>query len=62
MNNCFPRLFFQGGNDYEIFADERTVGHTVANPEDTMAQLKKLFSLWTSLKEEDKREWMDELF
>lgn len=34
---------FQGGNDYEIFSHERTVGHTVTSPEDTIAQLKKLF-------------------
>lgn len=34
-----------GGNDHEIFSDPRTVGHTVLNPEDTAAQLKKLFNL-----------------
>jgi len=34
-----------GGNDYEIFNDPRTVGHTVKNPTDTMAQLKELFDL-----------------
>lgn len=34
---------FEGGNDYEIFTSERTIGHTVTSPEDTMAQLKKLF-------------------
>ncbi|PSR91913.1 eukaryotic phosphomannomutase [Coniella lustricola] len=36
---------FQGGNDYEIFSDERTEGHTVVGPEDTMEQLRKLFDL-----------------
>ena len=36
---------FEGGNDYEIFEDKRTVGHAVQNPEETMAELKKLFSL-----------------
>lgn len=36
---------FKGGNDNEIFDDPRTVGHTVKNPEDTMQQLKELFSL-----------------
>ncbi|XP_060521981.1 uncharacterized protein LOC132699340 [Cylas formicarius] len=36
---------FVGGNDYEIFSDSRTIGHTVINPEDTKAQLKKLFNL-----------------
>ena len=33
----------QGGNDYEIFMDPRTIGHTVTSPEDTMEQLKALF-------------------
>ncbi len=32
-----------GGNDHEIFADERTIGHTVKNPEDTIKQLEGLF-------------------
>lgn len=36
---------FEGGNDHEIFADERTVGHSVTGPEDTMKQLKELFGL-----------------
>ncbi|KAI4192193.1 MAG: hypothetical protein LQ346_004432 [Caloplaca aetnensis] len=35
----------KGGNDHEIFVDERTVGHTVKNPEDTTRQLKKMFEL-----------------
>ena len=30
-----------GGNDHEIFASERTIGHTVTSPEDTMAQVRK---------------------
>ncbi|GME28400.1 Eukaryotic phosphomannomutase [Neofusicoccum parvum] len=34
---------YEGGNDYEIFADSRTVGHTVTSPEDTMKQLRELF-------------------
>ncbi|KAK6334186.1 Phosphomannomutase [Orbilia brochopaga] len=34
-----------GGNDYEIFTDSRTVGHSVKNPDDTMAQIKELFNL-----------------
>ena len=34
---------FVGGNDYEIFEDSRTVGHTVTSPEDTMKQCKELF-------------------
>ena len=32
-----------GGNDHEIFESERTIGHTVTSPEDTMAQCAKLF-------------------
>jgi len=36
---------YQGGNDYEIFSDKRTVGHSVKSPEETMAQLKELFQL-----------------
>lgn len=32
-----------GGNDYELFADSRTIGHTVLNPEDTIRQLKEMF-------------------
>mmetsp|Transcript_41582 Transcript_41582/g.67476 ORF Transcript_41582/g.67476 Transcript_41582/m.67476 type:complete len:247 (-) Transcript_41582:75-815(-) len=32
-----------GGNDYEIFSSERTVGHTVTSPEDTVAQCKALW-------------------
>jgi phosphomannomutase len=34
---------FEGGNDYEIFEDSRTIGHTVTSPEDTMRQLEELF-------------------
>jgi len=34
---------FLGGNDYEIFSSERTIGHTVTSPEDTIAKLTKLF-------------------
>ncbi|KAL3917315.1 MAG: hypothetical protein SGILL_004770 [Bacillariaceae sp.] len=34
---------FEGGNDYEIFSSERTVGHTVTSPEDTIEQVTKLF-------------------
>lgn len=35
---------FKGGNDYEIFEDKRTVGHSVEDPDDTMKQLKEIFS------------------
>lgn len=34
---------FQGGNDYEIFSHERTIGHTVTSPEDTISQIQQLF-------------------
>ena len=32
-----------GGNDYEIFEDPRTIGHTVTSPEDTRGQVSELF-------------------
>jgi len=35
----------QGGNDFEIFSDSRTVGHTVTGPHDTMEQLKQVLGL-----------------
>eukprot|EP01134_Creolimax_fragrantissima_P007832 CFRG7832T1 len=34
---------FKGGNDNEIFEDERTIGHTVTDPTDTIKQLTELF-------------------
>ncbi|KIO17671.1 hypothetical protein M407DRAFT_84754 [Tulasnella calospora MUT 4182] len=34
---------YQGGNDYEIYTDSRTVGHSVKNPEDTIRILRELF-------------------
>ena len=36
---------YKGGNDYEIYEDHRTIGHSVKNPEDTMRILKELFNL-----------------
>jgi phosphomannomutase len=33
----------EGGNDYEIFVHERTEGHTVTGPEDTMRICRELF-------------------
>ncbi|KAI5304048.1 Phosphomannomutase [Ascosphaera pollenicola] len=36
---------FKGGNDYEIYEDSRTIGHTVTGPEDTIKQLQELFGL-----------------
>lgn len=36
---------YKGGNDYEIFTDPRTIGHSVADPDDTLVQVNKLFDL-----------------
>ncbi|KAK1752445.1 eukaryotic phosphomannomutase [Echria macrotheca] len=36
---------FKGGNDYEIFIDPRTIGHTVLDPDDTMKQIREIFDL-----------------
>jgi len=33
-----------GGNDYEIFADERTIGHTVTGPDNTESIMRQLLS------------------
>ncbi|KII85832.1 hypothetical protein PLICRDRAFT_165309 [Plicaturopsis crispa FD-325 SS-3] len=33
----------EGGNDYEIFSDPRTIGHTVLNPDDTLRILRELW-------------------
>ncbi len=33
----------KGGNDYEIFEDPRTIGHTVTSPEHTQQLLDELF-------------------
>ncbi|EXF76904.1 phosphomannomutase [Colletotrichum fioriniae PJ7] len=35
----------EGGNDYEIYVDERTIGHSVTGPEDTIRILKETFDL-----------------
>nr|XP_002734578.1 PREDICTED: phosphomannomutase 1-like [Saccoglossus kowalevskii] len=32
-----------GGNDHEIFADSRTIGHSVKGPDDTRNQVEELF-------------------
>lgn len=34
-----------GGNDYEIYSDPRTIGHSVKNPDETMKLLRELFDL-----------------
>ncbi|KAK4049535.1 Phosphomannomutase 1 [Microbotryomycetes sp. JL201] len=36
---------YQGGNDYEIYTDDRTIGHSVTSPQDTMNELRQLFKL-----------------
>jgi phosphomannomutase len=33
----------EGGNDFEIYAHERTIGHSVSSPEDTLRILDELF-------------------
>jgi phosphomannomutase len=33
----------EGGNDFEIFSDPRTIGHHVGSPEDTIRILGELF-------------------
>ncbi|KAL7628646.1 Phosphomannomutase 1 [Parahypoxylon ruwenzoriense] len=35
----------KGGNDWEIYTDERVTGHSVKNPEDTLRILKELFGV-----------------
>ncbi|XP_071444264.1 phosphomannomutase [Hetaerina americana] len=34
-----------GGNDHEIFSNEKTIGHRVISPNDTMSQLKEVLHL-----------------
>ncbi|KAA1468792.1 eukaryotic phosphomannomutase [Dentipellis sp. KUC8613] len=34
---------YKGGNDYEIFTDPRTIGHTVSSPADTLKTVRELF-------------------
>ncbi|KAJ8144146.1 hypothetical protein OY671_002762 [Metschnikowia pulcherrima] len=36
---------YKCGNDYEIYTDERTIGHAVKEPADTIRILKELFDL-----------------
>lgn len=36
---------YKGGNDYEIYTDERTIGHAVNSPADTIKILKELFHI-----------------
>lgn len=34
---------YEGGNDWEIYQDERTIGHAVRNPRDTYEKLREMF-------------------
>lgn len=36
---------YEGGNDWEIYSDPRTIGHAVKSPDDTIRILKELFNL-----------------
>jgi len=36
---------YEGGNDWEIYTDDRTIGHSVKNPEETMKLLTDIFKL-----------------
>lgn len=39
----------QGGNDYEIYCDPRTIGHEVSSPEETHQLCQELFFSWVPL-------------
>ncbi|KAG1361280.1 Phosphomannomutase [Cocos nucifera] len=47
--NEFPEVYFfgdktyKGGNDYEIYVSERTMGHSVTSPDDTAEKCRSLF-------------------
>jgi phosphomannomutase len=44
IRNFVPMTIYEkGGNDYEIFSDSRTVGHTVESPADTKRICTELF-------------------
>lgn len=36
---------YEGGNDWEIYSDSRTIGHSVSSPDDTVRILKEIFKL-----------------
>jgi len=50
-SNGFKEIHFygdrteEGGNDYQLYADNRTLGHAVTSPNDTMTQLTEQFQL-----------------
>lgn len=43
IDSYFYIPYCKGGNDYEIFSDSRTVGHSVKGPDETIPLVKKLF-------------------
>lgn len=43
LTRCAVLCCTQGGNDYEIFSSDKTVGHTVTSPDDTQKQCTELF-------------------
>jgi phosphomannomutase len=36
---------FPGGNDYEIYEDSRTIGHSVKDPIDCLKQIRETFGI-----------------
>ena len=50
-NEKFKEIHFFGdrteedGNDYQLYVDTRTHGHSVTSPKDTMNQLREIFQL-----------------
>lgn len=41
----FGDMIHKGGNDHELYEDQRTTGHVVLSPKNTMKQLQALFDL-----------------
>lgn len=41
----FGDKIYEGGNDFELYEDERTIGHFVKGPEDIMRQIRELFDV-----------------
>lgn len=41
----FGDKIYEGGNDFELYMDQRTIGHVVNGPEDTIRQVRELFGL-----------------
>lgn len=54
-NDSFDEIHFfgdktyEGGNDFEIYQSDKTIGHAVTSPEDTMAQCRELFKCWLKI-------------